>query len=254
MKKFVLILLLLPKLILSLEAREKSPYVLSIPKAGGHMVLKMMTLFPDPPQCQWSDHVIAYGMRNPLYYDSEVMKLIMVRDLRDVFVSLVYWFDAQLEAGLLKRHMAAKRKRIDDLIEQWNGYSMDEKLRIVLEDGKENLYYSGFMTENIEEACRLLKLENNFVFHFEELVGPRGGGDQIAQWDGIRRFAQFFSIELSDIEIQEIGIQMFGTDYESVHDRTFRKGQIGSWKEHYSSENLALFESKYALFQKELGY
>jgi len=143
MRKLALILLLLPALIFSDdEAASEHPVVLSVPKAGGHLVLKMLSLLPEAPKGRWADHIVNCGVRNPMFYNSETPKVIIVRDLRDVFVSLVYWFDAQVEEGLINRHLAAKRKGLRELIQYWRGCSFDEKLRIVLEDGQENLYYS----------------------------------------------------------------------------------------------------------------
>ncbi|MCB1106658.1 MAG: hypothetical protein KDK76_01010 [Chlamydiia bacterium] len=233
---------------------RKYPFVLSIPKAGGHLILKMLSLFPEPPPCQWSDHVISFGMRNPLYFDSSVMKILLVRDLRDVFVSLVYWFDAQIEDGLIKRHLASKQKGIDELIQHWKTCSFDEKLTIVLEDGEKSLYYSRFMEENIEEMCHLLNVQNTYVIHFEDLVGPKGGGTLEKQWESIYFFASLFSIELTQEKVEEIGEKMFGNSYPSDFNRTFRKGKIGGWKDAFSEKNLQIFNARYGHFQQALGY
>ena len=97
MRKLALILLLLPALIFSDEVASEHPVVLSVPKSGGHLALKMLSLFPETPKGRWADHIVNCGVRNPLFYNSETPKVIIVRDLRDVFVSLVYWFDAQIE-------------------------------------------------------------------------------------------------------------------------------------------------------------
>ncbi len=78
------------------DGAGECPVVLSVPKSGGHLVLKMLSLFPEPTECQWADHIVSCGVRNPLSYDPEAEKVIIVRDLRDAFVSLVYWFDDQI--------------------------------------------------------------------------------------------------------------------------------------------------------------
>ena len=254
MKKLVLILFLLPALIFSDDAALKRPVVLSVPKAGGHLALKTLSLFPETPKGQWADHIVNCGVRNPLFYDSETPKVIIVRDLRDVFVSLVYWFDAQIEEGLINRHLAAKRKGLRELIQHWRNCSFDEKLRIVLEDGQENLYYDGCMRENIEEACVLCDEKNTQVIRFEDLVGPKGGGNVESQKECIRQFAAVFSQDLKEKQVEEISQKMFGTAHPTEFDQTFRKGQIGAWKSHYNEKNLLLFYMRYGRYQKAFGY
>ena len=229
MKKWLFLVFFVPFFAFGKEdTLRKYPYVLSIPKSGGHMVLKMMHLFPEKPVCHWSDHILSFGLRNPLYYDSKVVKILLVRDLRDVFVSLVYWFDRQVDEGLIKRHLAAKRKGIDDLIKEWKELNFDEKLTRVLKDEEGTLYYNGFMMENIREACNLLEVKNTHLFHYEDLVGLKGGGTQEAQLDAILEFASIFSIELSVKEAEKIGEDMYGNSYPS--DGPFGKGRLARGK------------------------
>lgn len=245
MKKWMLLILAVSSLV---AEEPKVPLVLCVPKAGGHLALKMLKLFPEVPDCQWADHLIHSGAQNPLLRDEGATKILIVRDLRDVFVSLVYWFDDQVQEGLINRHLASKRKGLRERIQHWRGCSFDQKLRIVLEDGDGSLYSSGFMRENIEEGCRLMEEPNVLVVRFEDLVGPRGGGSAEAQQGVIRRVAQELSQKLSEEEIEEIGKGMFGTS------QTFRKGQIGSWEGNYSPENLLLFYMRYGRYQKSFGY
>ncbi|MCB1110109.1 MAG: hypothetical protein KDK64_03945 [Chlamydiia bacterium] len=252
MKQWILLVLFLPHILFSEE--KTLPLVLSVPKAGGHLVLKMLSLFPEPPECVWADHIVSHDMEELSLEDAKVSKVIIIRDLRDVFVSLVYWFDAQVAEGLVNRHLAAKRKGLRERIQHWRSCSFDEKLQIVLEDGAESFYYEGFMRENIEQACHLLKGEKTQVMRFEDLIGVQGGGSQEAQEECIRRFAEVFSQSLSEEEVKRVSDKTFGKTHASAFDRTFRKGQIGSWKEHYNEKNLLLFYMRYGRYQKLLGY
>lgn len=245
MKKLVALWALLPVLI---WAEGNTPLVLSVPKAGGHLALEMLYLFPNIPDCQWADHLVHCGIRNPRLDDSKSTKILIVRDLRDVFISLVYWFDGQVKEGLINRHVIAKRKGLRERIQYWRGCSFDEKLRIVLEDGEQSLYYDGFMRENIEEGCRLLNRENIVVIRFEDLVGPKGGGNKERQHAAIRRIALSLEQELKEDQVETIGEKMFGAS------TTFRKGQIGSWEGKYNESNLLLFYLRYGRYQKAFGY
>ena len=161
MRKFYPLLFLVHILI---WADIKTPLVLSIPKSGGHLVLNMLYAFPNIPDCQWADHLVHCGIRSPKLDDLETVKILIIRDLRDVFISLVYWFDAQIEEGLINHHVIAKKNGLKERIKYWKGCSFDEKLHIVLEDGDQSLYYNGFMRENFEEAYHLLNKKNTFGY------------------------------------------------------------------------------------------
>jgi hypothetical protein len=253
MKRYLFALLFVCSLLFA-EDEKKLPIVVSIPKSGGHFSLKMLTLFPKEVQFEWADHLTAGGAHHPLLDDVQAQKVLIVRDLRDVFVSLVYWFDAQIKEGMINKHVATKIKGLRDIIQHWRTLSFDEKLKIVLEDGEESLYQSGFMRENIEAALQLLEKENVQMIRFEDLIGPQGGGTATAQADCIKRFASLFRLDLSETQIQEIGKKTFGKTHPSKFDRTFHKGKIGEWKSHYNDKNLLLFYMRYGRYQKAFGY
>jgi hypothetical protein len=83
---------------------------------------------------------------------------------------------------------------------------------------------------------------------FEDLVGSNGGGDDAKQLATVKAIAKHASIELSEERAQEIASNLFG------NKGTFRKGQIGAWKEEFTAEHKDLFKQYGGELLIKLGY
>jgi len=81
---------------------------------------------------------------------------------------------------------------------------------------------------------------------FEELVGPRGGGSAIAQAWAVLKLMDHLSVE-GDPE--SIASTLFSNEA-----RTFRKGQIGSWRAEFSPGNIMEFNKRFGDLLKLYGY
>jgi hypothetical protein len=71
--------------------------------------------------------------------------------------------------------------------------------------------------------------DNAMVVKFEDLVGPRGGGSAEAQQLAVAGVASHLGVEEATMGVVEENL--FGVG------RTFRKGQIGGWREVFSAEH-----------------
>ena len=71
--------------------------------------------------------------------------------------------------------------------------------------------------------------DNAMVVKFENLVGPRGGGSAEAQQLAVAGVASHLGVEEATMGVVEENL--FGVG------RTFRKGQIGGWREVFSAEH-----------------
>ena len=78
--------------------------------------------------------------------------------------------------------------------------------------------------------------ERAMTVKFEDLIGSRGGGDDGLQMDRVKEVSQFLGLELPAEKIREICADLFSTSA-----KTFRKGQVGSWREHFESEHVSAF-------------
>lgn len=68
------------------------------------------------------------------------------------------------------------------------------------------------------------------------------------------RFTTIFHQALNKKQIEKIGEKTFGTTHCTEFDKTFCKGQIGAWENHYNEKNLLLFYMRYGRYQRVFGY
>jgi hypothetical protein len=101
----------------------------------------------------------------------------------------------------------------------WDDWDFDERLSFTIKESGINAQFTN--------ALRLLSHENTLLTRFENLVGPRGGGDRMLQKIEISKLATFLGLELSSSRIDEICNSCYGKSH------TFRTGQIGGYKKRF---------------------
>ncbi len=149
--------------------------------------------------------------------------IINVRDPRDVCVSSVYYYRFGFNADF------------------------NTKLSFTITNLGLLNYFGVYV--HFARALDAIKQRPGCVVKFEELVGPHGGGDLEAQIKTIQKVGLVFNLDISRDEAIQLGEQIYG------HSDTFRSGQIGSWKKHFTPQHIAEF--KKSPLQKilvELGY
>jgi hypothetical protein len=86
------------------------------------------------------------------------------------------------------------------------------------------------------------------MVRFEDLVGPEGGGSEEAQRLAVGRVAKHLGVPVEERTIGLVGEKLFGAG------RTFRRGQIGSWREEFTAEHERALEEAAGPLLAELGY
>jgi hypothetical protein len=84
---------------------------------------------------------------------------------------------------------------------------------------------------------------------FEDLIGSAGGGDSAKQIAQIRIISDFLNININERDIYHIKDNIF-----SSQTATFRKGQVGSWREEFSDEHKIVFKDVAGQLLVDLGY
>lgn len=94
------------------------------------------------------------------------------------------------------------------------------------------------------------KQPHNLTMKFEDLVGPRGGGETKNQVSCIKSLSTHLELSenFDDASILNIAKNSFGTS------GTFRKGKIGGWSDVFTFEDKQLFSSALSDLLVELGY
>jgi hypothetical protein len=117
--------------------------------------------------------------------------------------------------------------------------TLDEVLTNIIKDI--NTYYNIWLP--------WMNYPYGFTIRFEDLIGSKGGGDDAKQIATVKAIAKHISVELSEERAQEIATNLFG-----ITKNTFRKGQIGAWKEEFTPEHKKLFKQYGGELLIKLGY
>src|SRR5262249_47284346 len=142
----------------------------------------------------------------------EYERILMIRDLRDAIVSYAF-------------HIS------DNLDEKYGKMDFDKKLTMILDLHHYEVAHEFEM--EVLHALNMLPDPHLRVIKFEDVVGPKGGGNLKAQIETINALAEALHIELSHEKLSYILDNLFGNDVDPKFSATFRAGQIGSWKSHF---------------------
>lgn len=152
-----------------------------------------------------------------------------IRDLRDVLVSQVFF----------------QSDFLDKILGPTN---IKDRLRFLINNDDVSQSYLFAIHRHAENILRLLHHPNTLLIRFEDLVGPKGGGSESAQFKLIVAMAQHIGLSVSTLEVRAIQDTLFGDTY------TFREGKIGSWKKYFDPPLLKLFNRRFGDLQRALGY
>ena len=87
-----------------------------------------------------------------------------------------------------------------------------------------------------------------YVTSFEKLIGEHGGSSKEIQKQEIRNIAQHIGLSITDEHIEHVIANLIGDT------RTFRKGKIGSWREHFTEGHKQAFKKVAGQLLIDLGY
>jgi hypothetical protein len=166
----------------------------------------------------------------------EYQPIIIVRDLRDACVSLVIyqWSEIETEIG---------------------PSTFDQKLSWVIE-GNYGITHFPILNikKNAREAALWKKVPQTLFVKFENLVGPEGGGSSRDQQRSITKTANALGMRIDEGALAHICASIFGNKGPAVVNGTFRSGQIGAWKKHFTRKHVKTFRQHLGEYQKALGY
>jgi hypothetical protein len=156
---------------------------------------------------------------------------VLLRDLRDVAVSTVFFCD-----HLIREQMGDQA-------------SFEDKLSYVIQSVGPLFQHSVYnLSQEAKAAHEWMHKPGVVVIRFEDLVGQKGGGSDVAQEACILNVASTLGMELTAEDLDRIKENIWGGTY------TFRKGQIGSWRTHFSKKNIRLFKRILGQDLIRLGY
>jgi hypothetical protein len=255
----------IPLTIHELNASMYGPKVLanSFPKSGTHLLLQILSLLPllaprwryhlnnDTPKLLPKIHKICKGqyVSGHLYWSQELIEsirttnirpLFIIRDLRDLAVSNFYYITYKEPNHRLHSYFKSLNSDAERLMASIVG--IDGKL---LKDG----IRSKSMGEHAIAYAPWLNEPTCLTVRFEDLVGSNGGGSDEKQMKTIRAITDHLGIDMSEEQIDRIASKAF-----FKKSSTFRKGQIGDWKNHFTDEHQRAFKEVAGEALLKLGY
>lgn len=246
--RLLLIFVLLCFLSLGYSAQghqSKKIIALSIPKAGTTLLRKTIVLITEKPVTslggkRFDPHnhlknkLIAESHHlqnkfNPVlgkHLRNKYIKIVLVRDPRDILVSWNRWIS--------KGKDPHKKKEV------WGHYSRKKRLSLLIN--------SNFVLTEVKNAVNWAKDPSVLVVHFEELVGPKGGGNFTVQVLTVEKIAKHLGYRISRQRAMNISKKLFGGT------STFTGGEIHKWKHCFDKDLLEEFDAVYGKYFKLLGY
>jgi hypothetical protein len=187
-----------------------------------------------PNGCFVNAHCIYTPELAELFRGEGFKTVCLLRDPRDVAVSQMHYLKRQ------RKHFAH---------EAFMALSSDhERLLVCIRGGE----LGGRKLQSLDQRYRQFlgweQDEGAVVVKFEDLVGPRGGGSAEVQRRAVERVATHVGILLNERKMRLVEENLFGVG------RTFRKGQIGGWREEFSPEHERAAKEVAGPLLLELGY
>lgn len=246
---------------------SRAPRVLanSIPKSGTNLLLralylmkplrrKLMRTISGEDSAAFIPKISKIGSGEiaaaHLKYDDQIANFIshrkikhilMVRNLRDIAVSNYLYITYQDKEHRLHTYYADTLRTDDErLMASLAGISGTK-----LEDGVESLPLS----EHIRSYSAWIDEPECLLVRFEDLVGARGGGSKEAQTNCLQRIRDFLNLDINDSSLASISARLF-----DENTRTFNKGQIGAWRDHFKPHHQAYFDEHLTHLMERFEY
>ena len=269
LKKVILIFVLLFQFV---HAEEYDGYtyndfdfsLITMRKSGTHMMKKFFYIIDkelghhEAGRYYW-DHFSSFRNQNLINIRQRLLSnkptIFLVRDLRDIAVSLVYFVEKWVEIGYFDNNSDL------NLVREWSNLSMEQKLRGIILGDTRYSFVNQFLVDDYSQISLALNNSNRFlIVKYEDLVGFEGGGTDETQRKEIEKIVNFLGLSLTSDEIDYVCENLFGV--RSKNEATGlcytynpdNKGKVGAWEQHFSPTLLRLMKDKYSLYFKIFGY
>lgn len=252
---------------------EVAPFVLvTIPKSGSHLIIKALyfmtggvplwhTRFlagryiPASEGFLYTHFCVSPALERDYSRNPRLKKIVNIRDLRDVCISMISQILKGTWPGLSAEAMRAFKKM-----------SFDEQLLFVINHDYELDKLSPnalqvSIAKVAEQAVRYCNDRNILTCKFENLVGAEGGGTREDQIKELKRIADYLNIPASEDSLWKISMQLHGVTFDPFGKQgfknfksTFHSGKIGKWKTAFREEHKSAFKQKLGEALIALGY
>lgn len=265
-------------IILSITAfgQEIHPFALvTIPKSGSHIMIKTLYFMTNSPAI-WHTKFPSYQYIPPeegfLYthfclspeleadYSElpQLRKIILIRDLRDVAISMVRHIRKAVWPGLsYEERQAFLKLSFDEQLHFVINYEYD--VQAVRKKAPNSLQVS--LCRVAEQAKRYSQYSDVLTCRYENLVGPEGGGSLEKQLAELEAIALFINLPIPQPNLMEIASKIYGNKEDPFgqgnfanYRSTFDEGKVGGWKQIFTEAHKEAFKKKLGKSLIALGY
>lgn len=248
----------------------------SFPKAGTHVLSTLLSAMPKTmfsgrhyninqfrlsgeqdlspdAEFRWDEVARRYGLVRPgqfatghfpphsdllaIVRDLDMRTIVIFRDPRDIVVSTAYYIRS------LKRHplhdvfrsFSSTEEAIAAVI---SGTGPDDHGRVLLP-----------IADRLAAFLPWLDCPDVLTVRFEDLVGEHGGGSREEQVEAVAAISRHIDRPLQGKALTDVCDRIFSAD-----SATFRKGQIGDWRNHLTPAQADHFTAESNRFLVRLGY
>lgn len=200
---------------LSDRCSRGAPKVLanSLPKAGTNLLLHLLSLFPGMARRPlihvdanttnpnglmgrlragqyMSGHLNWSQSMREMASQNDVQTLLIMRDPRDVVCSFVPYVADKSPDHRLHQHFKSLKDREQQLLTAIQG-----------SDGSAGGSAFGGIRKHLEGFWPWIEDPSCLVVRFEDLVGPKGGGDASAQLSTLKKIAAHLGIQIAPVNL-----------------------------------------------------
>ncbi len=173
---------------------------------------------------------------------------MLIRDPRDQAISMINYVNSQPGRKRIWSQLSslsfadALSKWISDTSTIYSPFDEGWKVSELLQLRGIDHFYKHFLGWADEP--------NFIVIRFEDIIGPRGGGDLQVQLSEINKVAEHCGVKLTQQKVLDIANQSWG----DTNTFTNVKDKVGQWKTHFTSEHKELFKRVGGQLLIDLGY
>lgn len=236
----------------------------SIPKSGTNLLMRALFLTPQlyrklnrtvlsddlektirvlktaSPNQVVAAHLYYSAALSNLIEELEFKNILIVRDPRDIVVSK-YFYATYKD----KRHY---------LHAYYQSISNDaQRITKTISGDAEFISSKGSRFYGIDyilnQYIQWVDEPNCLIVRFEDLVGSKGGGGVEEQVNTLSKIYKHIGLDMPEDNVVKIARELF-----TSNSKTFNKGEIGAWRNSFTSDHVALFKEVCGNHLVRMGY
>lgn len=238
--------------------------MITMRKSGTHMMKKLFHILseelghPEAKRYYW-DHFGGFRNQRLTRIRDQLLEnkptLLIVRDLRDIAVSLVSFVEIWIDKGYFNDQYS------QEILVEWSSLPMEKKIEGVITGNSRYPFVNYFLDQDYTQIGKVFKqAKNRLVVKYENLVGLAGGSTNEIQKKELDKIVQFLHISLTEDELDYLCQNLFGVRTENEANTlcyTFNpesQGKIGTWRKHFTPYLQKLIKEKYRLYFNTFKY